>query len=35
MDEGRGKPDQRLIGIDGGGLNGRNLMPAQTLAHEI
>jgi hypothetical protein len=35
MNEGGGEPDQAAVVVDGGGLNGRDLMLAQALADEI
>src|SRR3954468_16268868 len=35
MRQHRREPDQPRLGVDRGGLHGRDLMPAQALAHEL
>jgi hypothetical protein len=35
MNEGRGQPDQSMVGVNGRRLNGRNLMLAQAFPDEI
>jgi hypothetical protein len=35
MDEGGGQPNQPALGVDRGGLDGRDLMLAKALADEV